>query len=247
MRVGGAPDPGHHQRREPHRRPRRPGRRLRHLRLRRLHGDRLLGLPPPRRSTASTTPSTSPSSPPPCSGPAPGFLWWNAAPAQIFMGDTGSLAIGAGAGRPGPDAPTRPAAAHHRRPVRDRDDVGDHPGRQLPALRPAGLPHGADPPPLRARRLARDDGDRPVLDHRRALHRRRRSASSTPTSSASRGARRCSTPPDSRSPPWCLGLGVTGQAVVRALVAHGRRRCSSSTTIRADAGRRCADERSAWS
>ena len=29
-------------------------------------------------------------------GPASGFLWWNAAPAQIFMGDTGSLAIGAG-------------------------------------------------------------------------------------------------------------------------------------------------------
>jgi phospho-N-acetylmuramoyl-pentapeptide-transferase len=25
-----------------------------------------------------------------------GFLWWNASPAQIFMGDTGSLAIGAG-------------------------------------------------------------------------------------------------------------------------------------------------------
>jgi phospho-N-acetylmuramoyl-pentapeptide-transferase len=25
-----------------------------------------------------------------------GFLWWNAHPAQIFMGDTGSLAIGAG-------------------------------------------------------------------------------------------------------------------------------------------------------
>ncbi len=25
-----------------------------------------------------------------------GFLWWNAAPAKIFMGDTGSLAIGAG-------------------------------------------------------------------------------------------------------------------------------------------------------
>lgn len=27
-----------------------------------------------------------------------GFLWWNAAPAQIFMGDTGSLAIGTGLG-----------------------------------------------------------------------------------------------------------------------------------------------------
>lgn len=29
-------------------------------------------------------------------GACVGFLWWNAAPAQIFMGDTGSLAIGAG-------------------------------------------------------------------------------------------------------------------------------------------------------
>lgn len=29
-------------------------------------------------------------------GALAGFLWWNAAPAQIFMGDTGSLAIGAG-------------------------------------------------------------------------------------------------------------------------------------------------------
>ena len=29
-------------------------------------------------------------------GAITGFLWWNAAPARIFMGDTGSLAIGAG-------------------------------------------------------------------------------------------------------------------------------------------------------
>ncbi len=29
-------------------------------------------------------------------GACVGFLWWNAAPAQIFMGDTGSLAIGVG-------------------------------------------------------------------------------------------------------------------------------------------------------
>jgi phospho-N-acetylmuramoyl-pentapeptide-transferase len=27
-----------------------------------------------------------------------GFLWWNAAPAKIIMGDTGSLAIGSGLG-----------------------------------------------------------------------------------------------------------------------------------------------------
>ncbi|HUP70487.1 MAG TPA: phospho-N-acetylmuramoyl-pentapeptide-transferase [Acidimicrobiales bacterium] len=31
-------------------------------------------------------------------GACAGFLWWNAAPARIFMGDTGSLAIGAGLG-----------------------------------------------------------------------------------------------------------------------------------------------------
>jgi phospho-N-acetylmuramoyl-pentapeptide-transferase len=29
-------------------------------------------------------------------GACTGFLWWNAAPARIFMGDTGALAIGAG-------------------------------------------------------------------------------------------------------------------------------------------------------
>jgi phospho-N-acetylmuramoyl-pentapeptide-transferase len=31
-------------------------------------------------------------------GGCAGFLWWNAAPARIFMGDTGSLAVGAGLG-----------------------------------------------------------------------------------------------------------------------------------------------------
>lgn len=31
-------------------------------------------------------------------GATVGFLWWNASPARIFMGDTGSLAIGAGLG-----------------------------------------------------------------------------------------------------------------------------------------------------
>src|SRR3546814_7317031 len=29
-------------------------------------------------------------------GALAGFLWWNAAPARIFMGDAGSLAIGTG-------------------------------------------------------------------------------------------------------------------------------------------------------
>ena len=29
-----------------------------------------------------------------CMGACFGFLWWNASPAKIFMGDTGSLALG---------------------------------------------------------------------------------------------------------------------------------------------------------
>ena len=47
-----------------------------------------------RSATRSATRATSPSSPPPCMGACFGFLWWNASPAKIFMGDTGSLALG---------------------------------------------------------------------------------------------------------------------------------------------------------
>ena len=50
----------------------------------------------PERLRRRRTPSTSPSSRPRWSARCAGFLWWNAAPARIFMGDTGSLAIGAG-------------------------------------------------------------------------------------------------------------------------------------------------------
>ena len=49
----------------------------------------------PPRLPARPTPSTSPSSSAAMLGGCAGFLWWNAAPARIFMGDTGSLAIGA--------------------------------------------------------------------------------------------------------------------------------------------------------
>ena len=42
----------------------------------------------------SATRSTSPSSPRRMTGACFGFLWWNASPAKIFMGDTGSLALG---------------------------------------------------------------------------------------------------------------------------------------------------------
>ena len=92
---------GTSQRREPHRRPRRPrDRRVRHG-LRRLRAHRHLAV---RTRTASANPGTK------CyevrdphdlaivaacgMGACFGFLWWNASPAKIFMGDTGSLALG---------------------------------------------------------------------------------------------------------------------------------------------------------
>ena len=83
------------------------------------------------------------------------------------MGDTGSLAIGAGLACLAALTATPLLLPDHRRPVRVRDDVGDPPGRQLPAHRQADLPHGAGAPPLRAGRLAGDDGHHPLLDPRR--------------------------------------------------------------------------------
>ena len=40
-----------------------------------------------------------------------GFLWFNVHPAQLFMGDTGSMALGIGAGGGCPDDRTMAAAA----------------------------------------------------------------------------------------------------------------------------------------
>ena len=69
-----------------------------------------------------------------------GFLWWNAAPAKIFMGDTGSLSIGSG------------LAALCLLMNLDLllviigglfvidHPVGGDPGRQLPGVPPSGVP-----------------------------------------------------------------------------------------------------------
>ncbi len=96
-----------------------------------------------------------------------GFLWWNAAPARIFMGDTGL----AGARRPDRRAvhrhPHRAAARRDRRGVRGGDAVGGAADRRVPDHPAAAVPDGAVPPPLRAGGLGRDDGDHPVLAARR--------------------------------------------------------------------------------
>ena len=54
-------------------------------------------------------------------GACTGFLWWNAPPARIFMGDTGSLAIGAGLAGLALTLSTSLLLPDHRRPVRGRD------------------------------------------------------------------------------------------------------------------------------
>ncbi len=102
-----------------------------------------------------------------------GFLWWNAAPAKIFMGDTGSLSIGSGLAALcllmnldlllvvigglfvivtlSVVIQVISFRVFHRRVFL----------------------HGPPPPPLRADGLARDHGDRPVLDPGRAVRRPR--------------------------------------------------------------------------
>ena len=100
-------------------------------------------------------------------GACAGFLWWNAAPARIIMGDTGSLAIGAGLAGLALMTDT-----HLLLPIIGGLYVLETLSViiQVASFRlfqPAGVPHGADPPPLRAARVAGDDGDRALLDPRR--------------------------------------------------------------------------------
>ena len=96
-----------------------------------------------------------------------GFLWYNSFPAQVFMGDTGSLGLGGALGAMAVLHEDRAAAADHRRRLRDRGALGDHPGHLVPALRAAHLPDGADPPPFRDEGVVGDDDHRALLDRRR--------------------------------------------------------------------------------
>ncbi len=71
-------------------------------------------------------------------GACAGFLWWNAAPARIFMGDTGSLGIGAAVAVLALLENVDLLLPHHRRPVRPGNPLGDRPGGQLTGCSAAG-------------------------------------------------------------------------------------------------------------
>ncbi len=95
-----------------------------------------------------------------------GFLWFNAPPASIFMGDTGSLSLGALLGHRRGRHQARDRARHRRRAVCAGGGFGDRAGGFLQAHRQARVPHGADPPSFRAARLDRAAGGDPGLDRR---------------------------------------------------------------------------------
>ena len=64
-------------------------------------------------------------------GSSIGFLWYNAHPAEIFMGDVGSLALGGSDRNRGRPDQAGAAVAVHRRHLRHRSALGDPPGRFL--------------------------------------------------------------------------------------------------------------------
>src|SRR5690606_31061079 len=72
-----------------------------------------------------------------------------------------------GAGVRGGDRAPGDRSARDGRRVRAGDHLGDAAGGQLQSERQAHLPHGAEPPPLRAHGLAGAARDRALLDHQR--------------------------------------------------------------------------------
>ena len=115
------------------------------------------------------TRSTSPWSRPRSWAPASASCGGTPRRRKIFMGDTGSLALGGALAGLAITTPHRAAARPPRRPVRRSItlsvivQVG-----VLQADRQTGLPDGAAAAPLRAGGLGRGHDRHPVLDHRRA-------------------------------------------------------------------------------
>ena len=126
----------------------------------------------PAAAVASPARASSRSSARALSGAGLGFLWFNTYPAQVFMGDVGALSVGAALGA---------IAVIVRQELVLVLMGGIFVIETLSVMlqvasvqadRQAHLPHGADPPPLRAQGLARAARDRALLDHHRGARAR---------------------------------------------------------------------------
>ena len=104
-------------------------------------------------------------------GACGGFLWFNAAPARIFMGDVGALAIGTALALLALTTNTQLLLILICGiNVMEAGSVALQMGVfKASGSQEAAVPHVADPPPLRAHRLAGDHGDHPLLADRRHL------------------------------------------------------------------------------
>ena len=71
-------------------------------------------------------------------GACAGFLWWNAAPARVFMGDVGALAIGGAMAGLALLTHTRAVAADTRWPLRRRVPERHRPGGVVPGASTGG-------------------------------------------------------------------------------------------------------------
>ena len=180
---------GASQRGEPHRRARRPGHRRLDDGLRRLHDHEHLAEQPVVRSSAPAPACYEVRDPldlavlaAALTGACFGFLWWNASPAKIFMGDTGSLALGGALAGFAIFTRTELLLVVLGGLFVAQTRVGDPAGRLLQAhRRQADVPDGAAAPPLRAEGLGRDHRRDPVLDHLPACASPPASGSSTPS------------------------------------------------------------------
>jgi hypothetical protein len=94
-----------------------------------------------------------------------GFLWFNAYPAEVFMGDVGALAIGAALGTDRRDRAPGDRAVRDGRRVRARDRVGDAAGGVVQAHGQTHFPHGAAASSFRTQGVGRAQGHRALLDH----------------------------------------------------------------------------------
>ena len=106
-------------------------------------------------------------------GASIGFLWWNCYPAQVFMGDVGSLALGGALGTVAILIKQELLLFLVGGSVHDRGLLRDAAGGVVPSHRQARLPHVAAAPPLRARGLEGAADHHPLLDrrlHLRHLH-----------------------------------------------------------------------------